>query len=119
MLMPPIKGCIQASGAFKVISFEKMSLDDCNVAIKFKATTSWNLHNTLLAGLDFFVMTSSMSGILGMISQSSYAGANAYQDTLARHRIALGEEAAALDLGVLQDVGFLNDAQKERLDQMG
>ncbi|KAF2264111.1 ketoacyl-synt-domain-containing protein [Lojkania enalia] len=117
--MPPIKGCIQASGAFKDISFEKMSLDDWNVAIKSKVTASWNLHKALPAGMDFFVMTSSMSGILGMISQSSYAGGNVYQDALARHRIALGEKAAALDLGVLQDVGFLTEAQKERLNRMG
>ncbi len=117
--MPPIKGCTQASGAFKDISFEKMSLDDWNVAIKSKVTASWKLHKALPAGMDLFIMTSSMSGILGMISQSSYAGANVYRNALAYHRIALGEKAAALDLGVLKDIGFLTEAQKERLDRMG
>jgi hypothetical protein len=63
ILMPPTKGCIQASGAFKDISFETMSLYDWNVAIKSTVTASWNLNKTLPAGLDFFIMTSSMSGV--------------------------------------------------------
>jgi acyl transferase domain-containing protein/NADPH:quinone reductase-like Zn-dependent oxidoreductase/aryl carrier-like protein len=117
--MPPIKGCVQASGAFKDLSFEKMVLDDWNVAIRNKVTASWNLHRALPVGLDFFIMTSSMSGVLGMISQSSYAGANMYQNALARHRLSLGEKAASLDLGIVQDAGFLTDGQKERLDRMG
>ncbi|KAF1948945.1 ketoacyl-synt-domain-containing protein [Byssothecium circinans] len=120
--MPPIKGCLQASGAYKDLSFDVTTLEEWNTAIRSKVTSSWNLHKVLPSGMDFFVMVSSMGGVLGMISQSSYAGANTYQDALARYRIAHGEKATSLDPGVLRDVGFVTeftDAQRDRLDRLG
>lgn len=55
----------------------------------------------------------------GLDKSEQLCSGNVYQDALAHHRISLGEKAAALDLGVLQDVGFLTKAQKERLSRMG
>lgn len=57
--------------------------------------------------MDFFILLSSISGIIGNGGQANYAAGNAYQDALARYRVALGEKAAALDLGALMSEGFL------------
>jgi NADPH:quinone reductase-like Zn-dependent oxidoreductase/SAM-dependent methyltransferase len=120
--MPPIKGCMQASGAYKDLVFEKFDLDGWNTPMRSKAISSWNLHKLLPSGMDFFIMLSSVSSIQGVISMSAYAGANSYQDGLARHRISMGEKATSLNPGILEDIGFVTeftDAQRERMRRVG
>ncbi|PVH93281.1 ketoacyl-synt-domain-containing protein [Periconia macrospinosa] len=120
--MPPIRGCFQASGAYKDLTFDKYDLEGWDTAMKSKAISSWNLHKVLPSGMDFFIMLSSVSTVLGPISMSSYAGANSYQDGLARYRLSIGEKATAMSPGVLHDIGFVTeftDAQRERLHRVG
>jgi NADPH:quinone reductase-like Zn-dependent oxidoreductase/SAM-dependent methyltransferase len=120
--MPPIKGCMQSSGAYKDLTFERYDLDGWNTAIRSKATSSWNLHKVLPSGMDFFIMLSSVASIMGGISMSSYAGSNSYQNGLARYRISIGEKAASINPGVLHDIGFVTeftDAQRDRLTRVG
>ncbi|KAB8217826.1 KR domain-containing protein [Aspergillus novoparasiticus] len=57
--------------------------------------------------LDFFVMLSSASNIIGLTGQSNYAAGNSYMDGLARYRIAHGQKAVSLDLGPMIDDGIL------------
>lgn len=83
--MPPVKGCIQASGAIQDIWFEKMSFDDWTATVRPKVEASWNLHTVLPSGMDFFILTASISGIFGQITQVNYAAGNTYQDALAKY----------------------------------
>lgn len=82
-----------------------MSYNDWNASIQPKAVGSWNLHVALPRGLDFFIMLSSVNGILGGRAQANYAAANTYQDALAHYRISLGEKAVSIDLGVMVGEG--------------
>ena len=84
-----------------------MSLEDWQIAVDPKVNGSWNLHNLLPLGMDFFIMTSSITGIIGQATQINYAAGNTYQDALARYRIASGEKAVSLDLGLLLTGGLL------------
>lgn len=84
-----------------------MCLDDFHAALAPKVKGSWNLHSLLPDGLDFFVMLSSMTGVMGSHGQSNYAAGNSYQDALARYRLARGQRAVSLDLGMLLSVGFV------------
>lgn len=87
--------------------YENMSLQDWKVAVQPKVQGSWNLHELLPKGMDFFILTSSITGIMGQATQINYAAGNAYQDALARYRISLGEKAVSLDLGILLTGGLL------------
>ncbi|GAM42968.1 hypothetical protein TCE0_044f17402 [Talaromyces pinophilus] len=109
--MPPIKGCIQASAVLKDITYAKMTLDDWTAATKAKVQGSWNLHTLLLPSkMDFFILASSMTGILGQATQINYAAGNSFQDALAKYRISIGEKAVSLDLGIIgTGVGLLAD----------
>jgi hypothetical protein len=87
-----------------------MSYEDWRVTVDPKIKGSWNLHTELPTGLDFFILLSSVMGILGSGSLSAYNAGNTYQDALARYRRSCGERATCLDLGAILDVGYLSDA---------
>ncbi|KAI1505022.1 hypothetical protein F5X99DRAFT_369235 [Biscogniauxia marginata] len=62
--------------------------------------------------MDFFVILSSLAGILGASSQSNYAAANSFLDAFARYRHSRGERCIFLDLGILENIGYT----AERID---
>lgn len=82
-----------------------MTWDQWSISIRSKISSTWNLHRQLPHGLTFFVMLSSVAGIVGSMGQSNYAAGNTFQDGLAAHRLALGEKAVSIDLGWMGDVG--------------
>lgn len=94
--------------------FANMSPEDYHTAVRPKVQASWNLHNVLPKQLDFFLLLSSGSGIVGNRGQANYAIGNTFQDALARHRVSIGLKATALDLGVILSVGFV----AERVDDV-
>ncbi|KAJ5683051.1 hypothetical protein N7462_006216 [Penicillium macrosclerotiorum] len=114
--MPPIKGCIQAAMVLRDALFENISHQSWHESIAPKVQGSWNLHQYLPRGMDFFIMLSSISGIVGTTGQANYAAGNTFQDALARHRVGLGEKATALDLGVFDFAGAV--AENSQLQEM-
>jgi acyl carrier protein len=79
-----------------------------------KAHGAWLLHEfTQDLKLDCFVMFSSVSSIFGNPAQGNYAAANAFLDSLAHHRHALGLPALTLNWGVLGGDGYV--ARNERV----
>ncbi|ESZ91648.1 putative polyketide synthase [Sclerotinia borealis F-4128] len=119
--MPTIAGCVQSSMVLKDTVFTNMSHEDWVASTNPKVRGSWNLHTVLPGGLNFFILISSISGIVGSAGQANYAAGNTYMDALAHYRNALGERAVALDLGVMLDHGFLatNDALRNRILSAG
>lgn len=74
--------------------FENMSLAQWEQTSCSKIESSWNLH-TLLPELDFFILLSSVSGVVGNPGQSNYAAGCTFQDALARHRNQGGQKAVS------------------------
>jgi NADPH:quinone reductase-like Zn-dependent oxidoreductase len=105
--MPPVKGLVQCAMVLKDTIFEKMTHDDWLIGTRVKINGTWNLHSRAPRDLDFFIMLSSISGIIGNAGQANYNAGNIFQDNLAHHRCSLGLKATALDLGAVLDVGYL------------
>ncbi|KAI5786964.1 hypothetical protein DFH27DRAFT_518306 [Peziza echinospora] len=111
----PIKGVVQAAMVLKDSLFTNMSAPAFHLATAPKVTGTLNLHKALMdrqvnaPPLDFFVMTSSVSGYIGYLSQANYAAANTFLDALARHRRALGLPATSIALGVIEEVGYVSE----------
>jgi acyl carrier protein len=79
-----------------------------------KAYGAWLLHKaTRDLPLDCFVMFSSISSIFGNPAQGNYGAANAFLDSLAHHRRALGLPALTMNWGVLGGEGYV--ARNERV----
>jgi len=58
--------------------------------------------------LDFFVVLSSISGVLGTPGQSNYAAASTFEDAFVRTRQRKGNTACALDLGMINNIGYIS-----------
>jgi KR domain/Phosphopantetheine attachment site len=104
--MPPIKGCIQGSMVLRDAIFANMSLEDYSIVVRTKISASRNLADLLPLSLDFFILLSSLSGIVGLRGQANYNVGNSYQDALARHLRLQGSNAVSIDLGMMLQVGY-------------
>ncbi|KAK8112196.1 uncharacterized protein PG998_008653 [Apiospora kogelbergensis] len=116
------KGVIQAPLELHDALFEAMTLDDFNKTMRPRVIGTINLHEALLqAPLDFFMMWSSWTSILGSLSQGNYTASNAFMDEFTRHRLALGLPATSLSLGHMLDVGIVsyNLQYQENINRMG
>ncbi|KAI0901837.1 putative polyketide synthase [Annulohypoxylon nitens] len=115
--MPPIRGIIQAAMVLEDRIFVNMSHETFTKVIRPKVQGSWNLHEaTIDQPLDFFIMLASAAGMVGDTSQSNYAAANAFQDSLAHYRVSRGLPATVIDLGMVKSVGYVaeNEGAAER-----
>lgn len=106
----PIRGVVNAAVVLRDGFFENMTYESWETVQRAKMHTARNLHKIFsrpeLKDLDFFVMTSSVSGALGSSGQSNYAAANTYLDALALHRRRLGLAGTSLILPMILGVGY-------------
>ncbi|KAI1772031.1 putative polyketide synthase [Hypoxylon cercidicola] len=116
--MPPIKGCIHAAMDLRDGVFENMSYDMWRAALRPKFQGSWNLHSQLPRGLDFFILFSSIAGVIGSQGQSNYAAGNTYQDMLAQYRVTHGEKAISINFGLLEGEGWATEHRDAKLQFM-
>ena len=102
--------------------FEQMDHASFVSSLNAKAQSALNLDNALQGlELDFFVMTSSISALLGNTGQSNYSAANSILDSLAHSRRASGLTATSLVLPMVLDVGVVaeNEAIETSLERKG
>lgn len=94
--------------------YETMTLDDYHTAIHAKFSGTWNLHRVSeeqQQPLDFFTLLSSISGIVGNKGQANYSAGNTFLDAFADYRRSLGLRANSVDLGLIQDVGYVAEQE--------
>ncbi|PTB79570.1 hypothetical protein M440DRAFT_1326481 [Trichoderma longibrachiatum ATCC 18648] len=111
--LPPIRGVVHAAFVLHDSFVENMTLEDYKYTIQSKVSGAWNLHNqfNLPGDLDFFVLFSSINGILGYASQAAYSAAGAYEDALAHWRVKnQGLPAVSIDLSLVDGVGYVAEA---------
>lgn len=112
--IPALKGVFHLAMVIDDAPLSALTAERLRVVMAPKAHGAWLLHeNTKTLDLDCFVMFSSVSSIFGNPAQGNYAAANAFLDSLAHHRRALGLPALAINWGVLGGEGYV--ARNERV----
>ncbi|GLA87701.1 type I Iterative Polyketide synthase (PKS) [Aspergillus tubingensis] len=118
----PVRGIIQGAMVLKDKIYTSMTVDGFRDVLPCKVSGTWNLHAVAQeqggVDLDFFTLLSSISGLVGQKGQANYAAAGAFQDAFATYRRDRGLAACAVDLGVIEDVGYISERQEiaTRLD---
>lgn len=93
------------------INLAEMSFDSWSSTVDTKVLGTWNLHEVLLEesqAVDFFIMFSSYSGLVGHWGQANYAAANTFLDAFTQYRHSLGLAGATVDVGVMEDIGYVS-----------
>ncbi|PIA96147.1 Nonribosomal peptide synthetase 14 [Cercospora beticola] len=104
----PIAGVLHMGMVLSDISILDLDVEIWRAAIGPKVQGTWNLHTALPRDMDHFVMFSSASGICGYWGQANYAAGNTFQDSFAQYRTSQGSPAAVIDIGAVEDVGFIS-----------
>nr|WP_275939224.1 type I polyketide synthase [Polyangium spumosum] len=120
--MPPLRGIVHAAAVLDDRTLADMGEEQWTRPIAPKALGAWNLHEaTRGLPLDFFIMYSSVAGLLGTAGQAGYAGANAFLDALCQARAAQGLPGMSIQWGPFAGVGLAaaQDNRGERLSAQG
>lgn len=99
-----------------------MTLSNFNATMQPRVIGTMNLHRALQGvPLDFFMLWSSWTSILGSASQSNYMASCSFMDAFARHRQSQGMPATSLSLGQILDVGIVSATPEyqENLQRIG
>ncbi|KAF2800561.1 ketoacyl-synt-domain-containing protein [Melanomma pulvis-pyrius CBS 109.77] len=111
----PIRGVIQGAMVLRDSILEQMTLSDYTIGLRPKVQGTWNLHQAFASTpLDFFVILSSIAGVIGIASQCNYGAGGAFQDALAAYRTSRGLPCVSIDIGAVKNVGYV--AEHEETD---
>lgn len=112
----PLAGVMHCAMVLHDSMIANMKESDFMDAFSPKALGAWNLHcATVSIPLDYFVLFSSMSSVIGTGGQANYSAGNAFLDGLAAYRRARKLPALAINWGVIGGAGVVaRDVAAER-----
>ncbi|MCB0167206.1 MAG: SDR family NAD(P)-dependent oxidoreductase [Anaerolineae bacterium] len=114
----PLRGIIHAAGVWDDGALLQQTWERFATVLGPKVWGAWNLHAlTKALPLDFFILFSSAAGLMGNPGQANYASANAFLDTLAHYRRALGLPALSIDWGAWSEVGAATEIVRQKSTQ--
>ncbi len=115
--LPPLGGVIHSVGVLSDGAIGNQTWEKFETVLWPKVLGAWHLHRaTMDRDLDFFILFSSIVGVMGNPGQANHAAANAFLDQLAGHRRALGLPGQAIAWGAWSGLGEAEE-QRERIDR--
>jgi acyl transferase domain-containing protein/acyl carrier protein len=119
----PLRGVVHAAVVLEDGVLAEQDAERFARVLSPKVAGAWNLHElTRGQALDFFVLFSSASGLLGAAGQANYAAANTFLDVLAAERRAADLVAQSIAWGAWSEVGLaaaLDATLRSRLGRQG
>lgn len=118
--LPPIRGCIQGALVLQDSIFETMTHSQWSASLSPRIAGTQNLFN-LLPQLSFFVLLSSVNGVIGNPSQANYAASNTYLDAFARCHSTARAPIISIDVGWVDFAGTVAESKsiQEQLARLG
>ncbi|MBO1361880.1 SDR family NAD(P)-dependent oxidoreductase [Acetobacter sacchari] len=121
-IMPPLHGVFHCAAVLEDALLHNLEAKSVDRVMRPKAEGALILDRlTRGLALDYFVLYSSVTTLLGNVGQAAYIGANAVLKAVATNRWNAGEAAIAVDWGAVADVGMLarNPAAARSLEIAG
>ncbi|WP_405145060.1 SDR family NAD(P)-dependent oxidoreductase [Sphaerisporangium sp. NBC_01403] len=113
----PLTGVVHAAGVLDDATVEGLSAQRLDSVFAPKVDAAWYLHElTRELPLSWFVVFSSVAGVVGNPGQGNYAAANVFLDVLAAHRRELGLPAVSVAWGLWDTVGTGMSGQMSAAD---
>lgn len=122
LTMPPLGGIIHAAGVLDDSVLLQQDPVRFHAVLAPKVGAQFLHELTRDIPLNFFVLYSSISSVLGSAGQAHYAAGNAFLDALAHHRKAQGLAALSINWGPWEQVGMaagLEPHNRERWRKQG
>ncbi|KAI0814458.1 KR domain-containing protein [Xylaria sp. FL0064] len=115
--MPPIGGTINGAMVLRDRPFVDTSWNDYEAVLAPKVAGTHNLDKLFGEdeALDFFIMISSATSIVGNIGQSAYSAANHYMASLVRRRRGRGLAGSIVVIGFLTELGYIFRSGRKHL----
>ena len=109
--LAPVKGILNMTIALADEAFLRMTIGDWNTSVEPKVRGTWNiLEITKSRGLklDFVVLISSLSGIVGQTGQANYSSANTFLDAFSQYSTSQGLPCTTITFGVMEGIGVMS-----------
>lgn len=107
------------TSAYQDTIFENMTYDQWQRSTRPKIQGTMNLHNSTPRDVDFFILLSSITCVIGNAAQANYAAGNTFEDAFAHFRRSEGLAATAIDVGLVTDSAhFTGDFDMDAYFQM-
>ncbi|KAL4902108.1 hypothetical protein BDW74DRAFT_181271 [Aspergillus multicolor] len=113
--IPPIAGVVNAAMVLHDSTLSNTAISDIEAVTGPKVTGSQNLHSIFNEHhpLDFFILFSSLSYIVGNAGQAAYAAANAYMAGLVAQRRKAGLAGSVMHIGPILGAGHITRGGNE------
>ncbi|KAK1622033.1 KR domain-containing protein [Colletotrichum phormii] len=98
-----IRGVIQCAMVLEDAIFENMTYNQWQRSTLPKIQGTMNLHQSIPRDVDFSILFSSITCVIGNAAQSNYAAGNTFEDAFAYFRRSQGLAATAIDDGLVTD----------------
>ena len=100
----PIRGIVHAAGVISERPINELGEKDFEAVFQAKIGGTWALHRVSQNGdIDFLILFSSASAILGGKDLTHYAAGNAFLDAMAHYRRSMGAPALSVNWGLWAD----------------
>ncbi len=108
--LPPVRGVLHCAMEIADSSIVNLDIERFKKSMNAKVLGAWHLHYlTRNETLDFFVLFSSVTAVLGPAGQAAYSAANAMLDAFSDYLRQVGVPAIAINWGAVSDYGFVAD----------
>ena len=118
--LAPLRGVVHAAAALSNWSVDALRHDALVDMLAPKVSGTWLLHQlTQSCELDFFVLFSSTTALLGARDMAHYAAANAFMDALAHTRRAQGQVGLSINWGTWDEMRVASAEDRLRVTSTG
>jgi myxalamid-type polyketide synthase MxaD len=115
---PAIRGVIHTAAVTDDHMLLQLGPEALERVLRPKVAGGWALHTYFATkDIDFFVLFSSLTALLGLPGLANYIAANSFLDGLARHRHHLKLPALSIDWGVWSGVGIGARTEMQRFSR--